>query len=428
MNEAIELIRSNKIYKKIFIEVYNKYKKYGKITGSFILKSSCPEDEEVLINFDQDVIINKKAKIKCVLVEELFKRKLKEGESFIYLLEAVIGNELVTNKEKQSKEKERFESFLNKIFEKSQNGIGTSWFENAVNSKSSGYSIIIRKYNECRNQDMMHELVNDLVLIINSLSNLPYTYGDKENIAVFSAKMTKDPHFFDHANYTGKLLVHGIKFILNKEISSSVTELNELYYEVGLLKDEISNHTTIFGFKAYNKNNEEIEAVRSFWDWKEPLELSISNLLKIEKLKAVNNKIYIFENPAVFKSVIKKVGNNASIICTSGQLNLSSYIIIDKIENLKNIYYAGDFDPEGLIIADKIKKRYKDKVKFILYDKLTYKKIKSSKPITKTRLSSLDNIQAEELMEIKSALVSEKLAAYQELLIDEYINIINNQL
>ncbi|HCW52347.1 MAG TPA: hypothetical protein DG753_01090 [Clostridium sp.] len=177
-----------------------------------------------------------------------------------------------------------------------------------------------------------------------------------------------------------------------------------------------------------DNTNEEIEAVRSFWDWKEPLELSISNLLKIDKLKAVNDEIYIFENPAVFKSVMEKVGDNASIICTSGQLNLSSYILIDKITNLKNIYYAGDFDPEGLIIADKIKKRYKDKVKFILYDKLTYKKIKSSKPITKTRLSSLDNIQAEELMEIKNVLENEKLAAYQELLIDEYINIINNQL
>lgn len=31
-------------------------------------------------------------------------------------------------------------------------------------------------------------------------------------------------------------------------------------------------------------------------------------------------------------------------------------MLLDKIENLKEIYYAGDFDPEGLLIADKIKK------------------------------------------------------------------------
>ena len=29
MKESLDLINSNKIYKKIFLEVYSKYKKYG---------------------------------------------------------------------------------------------------------------------------------------------------------------------------------------------------------------------------------------------------------------------------------------------------------------------------------------------------------------------------------------------------------------
>ena len=32
MKESLDLINSNKIYKKIFLEVYSKYKKYGKNT------------------------------------------------------------------------------------------------------------------------------------------------------------------------------------------------------------------------------------------------------------------------------------------------------------------------------------------------------------------------------------------------------------
>ena len=426
MNEALKLIESRKIYKKIFREVYNKYKKYGKITGSFVLKSLSPEDEEVLVNFDQNVIINKKARIKCAVVEELFKRKLNKDESFIELMETVIGSELVTKKEEKAKENKMLQSFLDKIIENSQNGGGKEWFIKAVYDKSFGYNTIIRKYNECKDEVMIDKLINDLVFIINSLCNLPCVNNNKENIAVFSAKMTKDPHFFDYGSYAGNLLVHGLKFIFKKEISNSVNELNELYYEAGLLKDEISNHTTVFGFKAYDEDNKEIEAIRSFWEWKEPLELSMSNLVKIDKLKAVNNEVYIFENPAVFKGVMEESGWRASLICTSGQLNLSSYIIIDKIINLKNIYYAGDFDPEGLLIADKIKERYKDKVKFILYDKSVYEKIRSSKIINESRLASLNKIKSKELIEIKDILYNEKVAAYQELLIDEYINIINS--
>jgi DNA topoisomerase IA len=66
--------------------------------------------------------------------------------------------------------------------------------------------------------------------------------------------------------------------------------------------------------------------------------------------------------------MLRKSENKVSLICTSGQLNLSYHIDLDKIKDLEFIYYAGDFDPEGLLIADKIKLKYKEKVKFIFYD------------------------------------------------------------
>ena len=46
MKESLDLINSNKIYKKIFLEVYSKYKKYGKITGSFTLKAATTEERQ----------------------------------------------------------------------------------------------------------------------------------------------------------------------------------------------------------------------------------------------------------------------------------------------------------------------------------------------------------------------------------------------
>ena len=425
MKESLDLINSNKIYKKIFLEVYSKYKKYGKITGSVTLKAATTEERQILFNFDSKVLTEGKAKIKCSTVRDLFNRKLKEY-SFEELLVKVVGKELKTNKEVKDEEKEQEEKFYNDILKASDDGVGKQWFIEILDKKKYGYNIIVRKYkSEIRN---LKELKRKIILIINSLNKLPYLNNEYENIAVFSAVNTKDSHFFDSDKFTGRLFIKAISFILNKDDPKDINEINELYYEVGILKDEISNHTTIYGLNAFNRDNSEVKAVNSFNIWKEPLQISISNLLKIDYFEAINNTVFIFENPAVFHKILKVNGDNISLICTSGQLNLSSYILLNKIRNLKNIYYAGDFDPEGLMIAYKIKKRYKDKVKFLNYTRESYINTMSNNIIEEKSMSQLNKINCSELDEVINELRINKRAAYQELLIDKYLDSIKKVL
>ena len=421
MKESLDLINSNKIYKKIFLEVYSKYKKYGKITGSFTLKAATTEERQILFNFDSKALTEGKAKIKCSTVRDLFNRKLKEY-SFEELLVKLVGKELKTNKEVKDEEKEQEEKFYDDILKASDDGVGKQWFIEILDKKKYGYNIIVRKYkSEIRN---LKELKRKIILIINSLNKLPYLNNEYENIAVFSAVNTKDSHFFDSDKFTGRLFIKAISFILNKDDPKDINEINELYYEVGILKDEISNHTTIYGLNAFNMDSSEVKAVNSFNLWKEPLQISISNLLKIDYFEAINNTVFIFENPAVFHKILKVNGDNISLICTSGQLNLSSYILLNKIRNLKNIYYAGDFDPEGLMIAYKIKKRYKDKVKFLNYTRESYINTMSNNIIEEKSMSQLNKINCSELDEVINELRINKRAAYQELLIDEYLDLI----
>ena len=423
MKESLDLINSNNIYKKIFSEVYSKYKKYGKITGSFNLKAANNEERRILSNFDSKVLTEGKAKIKCSTVRELFNRKLKEY-SFEELLVKVVGKELKTNKEIKDEEKNQEEKFYDDILKACDNGIGRQWFLEVLYKKKYGYNIIIRKYKSEKEINKLEELNKRIILTINSLNKLPYLNNEYENIAVFSAVNTKDSHFFDIDKFTGRLFIKAISFILNKDDPKDINEINELYYEVGILKDEISNHTTIYGLNAFNRDNSEVEAVNNFNIWKEPLQISISNLLKIDYLESINNTVFIFENPAVFHKILKMSDDNISLICTSGQLNLSSYIVLNKIRNLKNIYYAGDFDPEGLMIAYKIKKRYKEKVKFLNYTRESYINTMSNNIIEEKSMSQLNKINCSELDEVINELRINKRAAYQELLIDEYLDLI----
>ena len=127
MKESLDLINSNKIYKKIFLEVYSKYKKYGKITDSFTLKAATTEERQILFNFDSKVLTEGKAKIKCSTVRDLFNRKLKEY-SFEDLLVKVVGKELKTNKEVKNEEKNKEEKFYEDILKSCNNGISKEWF------------------------------------------------------------------------------------------------------------------------------------------------------------------------------------------------------------------------------------------------------------------------------------------------------------
>lgn len=425
MKESLDLINSNKIYKKIFLEIYNKYKKYGKITGSFTLKAATNEERQILFNFDSKVLVEGKAKIKCNTVKELFNRKLNDY-SFEELLVKVVGKDLKTNKEIKDEEKEEEEKFYEDILKSCDNGIGRQWFNEMLVKKSYGYNSVVRKYKSEKEINNLEEFKIKMILLINSLNKLPYLNNTYENIAVFSAVNTKDSHFFDINEFTGRLFIKAISFIIDKDEPRDVNEVNESYYEIGILKDEISNNTTIYGLNAFKNDNSEVQAINSFNLWKEPLQISISNLLKVDYLKAINNTVFIFENPAVFHKILQVKNDNISLICTSGQLNLSSYIVLDKIKDLKNIYYAGDFDPEGLMIAYKIKKRYKDKVKFLNYNKESYINIMSNNIIEDKSMVQLDKIKCIELDEVIDELRINKRAAYQELLIDEYLETIKN--
>lgn len=419
MDEAIKFTKSNVAYINVFNGIYEKYKIHGKVTGQFIIEGKTEEEKRALQNFDGDAIITGKAKIKAKKVEVLYLKRFGQID-FLKLMEEVAGENLITNKESIEIKNEKREEFFSKILETVEEGVGKYWLKNIIKDKSYGYRSIIKKYNEPSSN---LELSAILISFINIINELPYISGNFQSIVLFAANKTRDPHFFDGDRFEGKLLINALSNILNKPQPLDIVETNELYYLSGLLKDEISNTTTIYGLNAYKKSHE-VKSISEFNLWNEPLEISISNILNIDEFKPMGENIYIFENPTVFHEVLKSVKGRASLICTKGQLNLSSHLIIQRLKDVKNIYYAGDFDPEGLLIGNNLKNKYGQRIKFLLYEEKYYQNIKSNVRLEEVRLKKLDKVNLQELKEIKECIIKEKYSAYQELLIKEYIDFI----
>ncbi len=103
------------------------------------------------------------------------------------------------------------------------------------------------------------------------------------------------------------------------------------------------------------------------------------------------------------------------IIISGGFPNTCVYLLLDKlIKSGCKLYYNGDFDPEGLLIADKLKEKYQNNLELICYDEENYYRCKSNQTISTARLKKLSNIKAPELLEIKEKILQNKCAGYQE--------------
>ena len=148
--------------------------------------------------------------------------------------------------------------------------------------------------------------------------------------------------------------------------------------------------------------------------------------MNIKSFNGINKKVFIFENPSILSEIIAN-GLNISVIITSGFINLSVYLLLDKlVESGNKLYYNGDFDPEGLLIANKLKEKYDKNIEFICYTKDDYYNCISHNIVTKKRLNKLQNVNVEELDTIKHLLICNNKAAYQENNKERIIKVIND--
>ncbi|MBU4540774.1 MAG: DUF2399 domain-containing protein [Firmicutes bacterium] len=112
----------------------------------------------------------------------------------------------------------------------------------------------------------------------------------------------------------------------------------------------------------------------------------------------------------------------AALICSAGNVKVASLLLLDKIaQSGSDIYYSGDFDPEGLAIADKLKKRYGEKLILWHFTPEAYQKIQSKKMISAARLKKLDKIEALELIRLAQAIKKSGYSGYQEMMVAVYL-------
>lgn len=92
---------------------------------------------------------------------------------------------------------------------------------------------------------------------------------------------------------------------------------------------------------------------------------------------------------------------------------------MDKFTEESMFWYAGDFDPEGLLIAQRLKLRYKKQLELWKYHVDLYEKYLSEVELSDRRIKELERIHIKELQEMKEMMYKKRRAVYQETIINE---------
>ena len=420
--EMAEFLSSNKKrYHKFLSAILDKYKSLGNIGGSIYIKNLNDEERRLLCKIDSKYISVDEAKISVKKFFSVFNNTKYSEADFVEVLKIYFKNDLKTNREeKQEKEREK-NDFFNAILEEYKETTAYTWLDYALRNKCYGYNILIRQYQE--DKKSLEYVLKHLLEAINII----FKDKEKKRLAIFSTQISKDPHYFDENKVAGLLLISALSYLSNIPVPEISEEKNELLYNFGLLKDEISNFTVCANVIAFSKDKEHI-GIKGFYERGEPIHLNLWNLSNIEHIKCTQNVLYVFENPSVFSEVLLKTKDRKpSLLCTSGQLKLASLVFLDKVvQNADKIYYSGDIDPEGISIAYKLKQRYKDKLIYWRYDVSSYYKSKSNVKFDNRRKRQLETIEDEDLKQLVKEVLKYECSGYQEVLIEDYINDILN--
>lgn len=397
------------------------YQRYGKCGGTIHLPLTDINRDTIELFMGKDYHTKTNASITYKQLIKVIETSKFEGADFNIVLQLYFNEELKSNKEVKKHENDEFDLFLSELCNLFLESKASLWLQSIVEEKNSTYIHIKQDWR--KDKTACYQVLFDAMKATNYL---PVWKNDKENIAVFASRITGNPHAFDTKNPRNYYLIQAIcfHFHCNANINSEI-ERSEILYVAGLYHDSISNYCSVAHINMYQSNGELHRGWMGFYENYEAFNATRDNL---EHISAIDydscSIIFVVENPSVFQALVRRAKEKrylfVGFVCTNGQVNATTYRLLDLVSkaNIK-MYYAGDMDPEGLLIADRLKQRYVDSLELWHYTIDDYHAALSSLQAETSRLKQCDKLIDKQLIAIAGCLLEG--IGYQENIMQTYV-------
>ena len=417
--ECLAYFHQSPVWEKVLKGFREKYSSYGRFSGKVVLKNLKSQDIEELEGFfgksfhGQKSVTVSADKFRQALEASRYKDVTPE-----YLLENFLGEPLLGKQEQKllrQQEKER----IWENFQKSYEGTPVETVEESLKN--------IVKVSE--NQELI-EWDRLLRFGAEIYNHLPYRQSDKLYLAVFAAMLTGNPHAFDNGTAEGNFLYQIIQMDLDiREIKIGSSEIfpaykrQKSYLMAGIMLDDISNYAMLYQVEAVKKDGNRHKGMYGFAKEQHVVQVPLAVITEWESLHCPQDEIYIVENPSVFAVLCGKEkarNGRRSYMCMNGQPRLAGLMVLDLFaKSGTRVYYAGDLDPEGILIAQKLSQYYKGEFHYWHMETVDYEKCRSEEGISPKRMKILERITDERLKSVVESIEEYGMAGYQEMLMEE---------
>lgn len=419
--ECIEYFRERSVFRRIFCGFREKYISYGRFSGTVKLRNLSEEERDDLEGFFQSNFHGQKS---ITISAERFTLALKDSRFGCLepekVLELYFSETVRSRKEQMQEEEEKWQKLLTEMKELSLGTPAEAWITDLQQAEGGAYAYLQKR---CREAGKVAEGTEELIRLgIKMINGLPYRRRRMEYLAVFSASMTGNPHSFDDGTRDGlffQMLVQwdtqrrGISVVENPVFAS--LKKQKLYLSAGILRDDISNCVMLSGVHAWKEDGQIHEGMEGFCREGEPVEVPLSVIAEWKQVKCPDQEIYIVENPSVFAMLCGQWGSRKACMCMNGQPRLSALLVLDLLAKAGvKLYYAGDFDPEGILIAWKVKNYYQGEAVYWHMSPEEYMKSRSGEQISDRRMKMLEKVDDPELSELVHVIQENGVAGYQE--------------
>jgi uncharacterized protein (TIGR02679 family) len=434
-DEAVKYFKQEPGFHRLLDQFIEKYRGLGRMGGSAKLSKLAIYEKEALSSlFRKDYSRQNSAAISLTQFVSALAKTRYAGVDIKQLLDGYAGYNIETRVEEKVAAETNWKVFIEDLLNRFEHPDCQLWLKHIL-SKGTKTRGIYQEY-------VTHPegLRNQLERVLGAISQFPKPHY--ERLPVFAQRITKNPHSFDNDQEEGRFLLTAMQFlrkcmddayVIHPTLSAE--ELSELFHHFGLIRDDLMNFVTCAGILGFRQGR--IEPLPMWLEaWKDGcvMNIPLRELIRISECKPAHtlfqhkpNIVYVIENSGVFSSLVDalliEVDSLPPMICTQGQFKLATWVLIDKlIANKASIYYAGDFDPEGLLMAQRLIQRYPDYVQPWRYQNSDYERCISDESISNDRLKQLNAITVPSLLPVRDAIYQMGKSGYQEEIIADMLS------
>ena len=417
--DCLAYFHQNPVWKKVLKGFREKYSSYGRFGGKVVLQNLKSQEIDELEGFFGKNFHGQKS---VTVSADRFRQALEDSRykdvTPEYLLENFFGEPLIGKQEQKALREQKKQEILQKFLKD---------YEGTPVEEQVEYLQKIAKDSENQELAQWNQMLRLGAEIYN---HLPYRQNRNMYLAVFSAMLTGNPHAFDQGTTGGTFLYQVIQMDL--EVREIMVESSDIfpaykrqksYLMAGIMLDDISNYTMLYRVQAVKRDGSLHKGMEGFAEEHHIVQVPLAVITEWEEIRCPQKEIYVVENPSIFAMLCGKDEEiEKSYMCMNGQPRLAGLVVLDLLAKAGNrIYYAGDLDPEGLLIAQKLSRYYKGEFHYWHMEVSDYEKCRSGEEISSKRMKILERISDERLKPVVKEIEKYGTAGYQEMLIDEEI-------